>query len=68
MFTSAQRLCNWREQRPSNQGDLDLNVTGEVGRVNYAGVDLLLGLFLYRATKLLLGSVLNGTSCIFDAR
>jgi hypothetical protein len=30
-------LCNWREQRPSNQGDLDSSVTGEVGRVLHRG-------------------------------
>jgi hypothetical protein len=28
MFSSTQLLRNWREQRPSNQGDLDSNVTG----------------------------------------
>jgi hypothetical protein len=42
MFASAQLLRNWREQRPSNQGDFDSSVTGEVRRVYYTGVDLLL--------------------------
>jgi hypothetical protein len=27
ILASAQLLCNWREQRPSNWGDLDSNVT-----------------------------------------
>jgi hypothetical protein len=38
MFSPAQLLRNWREQRPGNHGDLDLNVTGEVGTVYYTGV------------------------------
>jgi hypothetical protein len=42
MFAPAQILCNLREQRPSNQGDLDSSVTGKVQRVYYTGVDLLL--------------------------
>jgi hypothetical protein len=42
MFTPAQLLRNWREQRPSNNGDLDLTVTGDVGIVYYTGVDLIL--------------------------
>jgi hypothetical protein len=29
---------NWREQRPSNQNELDSSVTEEVGRVCYTGV------------------------------
>jgi beta-galactosidase GanA len=28
MFESAQVLLNWREQRPSNEDDLDSSVTG----------------------------------------
>jgi hypothetical protein len=52
---------NWHGQRPSNQGDLDSSVTGEVGRVYFTGVDVLLVLFLYRSTWLLMGCVLNGT-------
>jgi hypothetical protein len=35
MFAPPQLLRNWREQRPSNQGDLDWSVVGEVGRVYY---------------------------------
>jgi hypothetical protein len=50
MFASVQLLRNWREQRPSNQGDLDSSVTGEGGRVYYTGVDLLLISFLYRCS------------------
>jgi hypothetical protein len=42
MFASAQLLHNWHEQWPRNQGDLDLSVMGEVRRVYYMGVDLLL--------------------------
>jgi hypothetical protein len=37
-FPFAQLLSNWHEQRPSNQGDLDSNVTGDIGRVYYKGV------------------------------
>jgi hypothetical protein len=55
MFTPAQLWRNWREQRPSNEGDLDSGVTGDVWRVYYMGVDLIL----------LLGCVLNSTHCIF---
>jgi hypothetical protein len=46
MFASAQFLRNWREQRPSNKGDLDSSVTGEVRSVYYTGADLLLIQFL----------------------
>jgi hypothetical protein len=42
MILPSHLLSNWREQRPSNQGDLDSSVTGEVGRVYYTGVDLLM--------------------------
>jgi hypothetical protein len=49
-FYQSQLLRNWREQRPGNKSDLDLNVTVEVGRVYYTGVDLLLITFLYRST------------------
>jgi hypothetical protein len=37
MFVPVQFLRNWREQRPSNKGDLDWIVTGEAGRVYYRG-------------------------------
>jgi hypothetical protein len=50
MFTPAQLLRNWCEERPSNHGDLDSIITGEVGRVYYMGVDQLLISFLYRGT------------------
>jgi hypothetical protein len=46
MFAPAQLLRNWSEQRPSNKDDLDSSVTGEVGRVYYTGVDLLLFFFV----------------------
>jgi hypothetical protein len=42
MFAPAQLLRNWGEQRPSKKGDLYSSVTGEVERVYYVGVDLLL--------------------------
>jgi hypothetical protein len=42
MFAPAQLLRTWREQRPSNKSDLDSSATGEVGKVYYMGVDLLL--------------------------
>jgi hypothetical protein len=41
MFAPAQILRNWSEQLPSNQGDLELSVTGEVGKVCYTRVELL---------------------------
>jgi hypothetical protein len=66
MFTPAQLLRNWREQRPSNQDDLDSSVSVEVGRVHYTGVGILVISFLYRSTRLLLGWVLNGTPCWLD--
>jgi hypothetical protein len=47
MFAPTQLL---REQRPSNQGDLDSSVREEVGRVYYTGLDLLLISFLYCST------------------
>jgi hypothetical protein len=50
MFAPAQRLRNWREQRPSNLDDLDSSVTWYVGREYYTEVDLLLIQFLYRST------------------
>jgi hypothetical protein len=40
MLAPAQLLRNWREQRPSNQGDLDSGVTGDIGGVCYTGVGL----------------------------
>jgi hypothetical protein len=30
-------LCNWREERPFNQGDLDSRVTVEVGSLLHGG-------------------------------
>jgi hypothetical protein len=36
-FPPAQLLRNWREQRPSNQDDLDLSVMGKVERVLHGG-------------------------------
>jgi hypothetical protein len=42
MFAPSQLLRNWCEQRPSKNSDLDSSVSGEVGRVYYTGVDLLL--------------------------
>jgi hypothetical protein len=43
-------LRSWREQRPSNQGDLNSSVTEDIGRVYYTGVDQILILFFYRST------------------
>jgi hypothetical protein len=45
MFALAQLLRNWREVRPRNQAILI--ITGEVWRVCYTGVDLLLVLSLF---------------------
>jgi hypothetical protein len=50
MFAPEQLLRNWREQWPSNKDDLVSSVTGEVGRVYYTGVDLLMISFLYCST------------------
>jgi hypothetical protein len=50
MFAPTQLLCNWHEQQPSSKGDLDSSVMGEVGRVYYLGMDLLLISFLYHGT------------------
>jgi hypothetical protein len=33
IFAPAQLLRNWREHRPSNKCDLDLNTSGEGGRI-----------------------------------
>jgi hypothetical protein len=35
VFGTAQLWRNWREQRPSNHGDLDPSITGDVGRGCY---------------------------------
>jgi hypothetical protein len=48
IFEFVQLLRNWREQRPSNQGDLTRHGGG--GKVYYTGVDLLLISFLCRST------------------
>jgi hypothetical protein len=61
MFAPAQLLRNWREQRPSNKGDLGSSVTREIRKIYYAGVDLILISILFRSTRLLLGCVLNDT-------
>jgi hypothetical protein len=50
MLVPAQLLRSWREERPSNQGDLDSNVMEKVVRVYCMWVDLLLILFLYRGS------------------
>jgi hypothetical protein len=42
MLTPAQILPNRSGQRPSNKGDLDWSVTADIGRVYYAGMDLIL--------------------------
>jgi hypothetical protein len=56
MNTHSHHVCisqlqhGWHEQWPSKQGDLDLSIVREEGRVYYMGVDLLLILFLYTST------------------
>jgi hypothetical protein len=42
MFAPVQLLRIWREERPSDQGELGSSVTVDIGRVYYTGVDLLL--------------------------
>jgi hypothetical protein len=37
VFSPAQLLSSWCEQRPSNQGDLDSSVTAEDVTVYYTG-------------------------------
>jgi hypothetical protein len=63
LFVPAPLLRNWREQRPINQGDLDLRVTGGggIGILNCTGGELGLFEFLYRITGLLLGCLANDT-------
>jgi hypothetical protein len=58
----ARHLHNWREQRPSNKGNLDSSVTEEVGRVLHRSGPTS-DLIVYRSTWLLMGCVLNGTPC-----
>jgi hypothetical protein len=41
-FVSAQLLRNWREQRPSNKGNLDSRITVKIGTIYYTEVGLLL--------------------------
>jgi hypothetical protein len=67
MFAHAQLLSNWREQRPSNKGDLESSVTGESGSVLHV-VDLLLILFLYRSEWLLLGCVVSGRPALYTKK
>jgi hypothetical protein len=37
MFALAQLLRNWCDRQPSNNGDLELSVTGEVGKYTASG-------------------------------
>lgn len=37
MFAPTQVLRNWCEQRPSNNGDLNSSVAGDVGRILHGG-------------------------------
>jgi hypothetical protein len=57
MFTPAQLLCNWHEQRPSNQRDVDSSVEGRLGESTKWGGPAC-GLFLYLSTRLLLGCII----------
>jgi hypothetical protein len=50
MFAPEQLLCNRCEEWPSNKGDLDKSVMGDIGREYYMGVDVLLSSFLYCGT------------------
>jgi hypothetical protein len=59
VFAIVQLLRKWREQRPSNQGDLDSSVKVESGRVCFTVEHLLLSSCLYCGASLLLGCVLN---------
>jgi hypothetical protein len=55
MFSPTQFLCKWREQRPSNLGDLDSRVTGEVATVLLHGSGPTFDFIWHRSTWLLLG-------------
>jgi hypothetical protein len=50
MFASVRGLRSWREQRPSNECDVDSSVTREVGKVYYTELYVLLVLVLCRST------------------
>jgi hypothetical protein len=49
IFAPAQLLRNWREQRPSNEDNLDSTVTREAERVYFTEQDQLLISVLYRS-------------------
>jgi hypothetical protein len=66
VFEPAQHLRNCREQRPSDEGDLDSGVSRKVGRVYYRGVDLLRISFLYCRTRLFLGCVSGSIPCSIE--
>jgi hypothetical protein len=50
MLLPAQLLRSWLEQQPRKQSVLDSSITGEVGRVYFTEVDLLLISFVYHST------------------
>jgi hypothetical protein len=52
MFAPPQLLRNYREQRPSSQGDLKSSATGKVGGGCYTEMDLPLTSFVYGGTWL----------------
>jgi hypothetical protein len=62
MFGHEQFLRNWRQQRPSNQGEIDSSIRLEVGIIYYTGWTYLI--FLQQCW-VLLGSVFSGIPCIY---
>jgi hypothetical protein len=65
MFAPAQ-LLRLREQRLSNQGDLDWNVSEVVGRVYYRGGGSAFDFIFVPYCVIFLGCGLNGTLCTHE--
>jgi hypothetical protein len=53
-FTRSHLLRNWRDQRPSNKGDLESCVTAEGERIYYTALDQLVISCFYRSVPVLL--------------
>jgi hypothetical protein len=63
MLTLAQLLRSWREQRPSNEGELGFQCHWGRWEKVFHGNGLASVCIFYSITWLLLGFFLNGTSC-----
>jgi hypothetical protein len=62
MFGHEQFLRNWRQQRPSNQGEIDSSIRLEVVIIYYTGWSYFI---LLQQCWVLLGPVFSGTPCIY---